>query len=101
MAKAKKKRSTKKKTSTKTKQKTSIHHPYDSITKMVLSDTKEATSFFKSYLPESITSKIDWKTLKLQNASFIDSEFKKSEADLLYLANLKGSKKKDFPVYLI
>ena len=45
---------------------------------------------------KSIRNRIDWRTIKLQNASFIDDELRKTESDLLYLANLKNSETKMF-----
>ena len=60
------------------------HQPHDKIFKAVFYDRVEAEYFFKGYLPETLTSQLDWETLLLESSNFIDEELRGSESDLLY-----------------
>ena len=47
---------------------------------------------FKHHLPSEIYNKIDKKTLLLTNKSFITEEYSDKHSDLVYKANIEGSK---------
>jgi hypothetical protein len=53
----------------------SIHQPHAKLFETVFSDPVEAVSFFQAYLPDALTTRIDWNTLVLKENSFIDEEF--------------------------
>ena len=77
-----------------------LSNPHDKLFKTVFSDPKEARSFFQSYLPETLVSTIDWSSLILIDKEFIDEDFKSSESDLLYQAQLKEGKQ-EIQMYLL
>jgi len=66
-----------------------VHQPHAKLFETVFSDPVEAVSFFQAYLPDSLTTRIDWNTLVLKENSFIDEEFYGSESDILFQAKLK------------
>lgn len=65
----------------------SIHDHYF---KKVLSDIESARSFLESYLPEEVISGIDFKTLSIEQNSFIDKDLNEFHSDLLFSAETKG-----------
>lgn len=80
-----------------------VHQPHDKLFTTVFSDPAEAASFFKAYLPKSLTDIIDWNTLVPKETSFVDEEFRDSESDLLFLVKLKktGNRKQEKFLYLL
>jgi len=74
----------------------SVHQPHAKLFEAVFSDPVEAVSFFQAYLPDALTSRIDWNTLALKENSFIDEEFHGSESDILFQAKLKDTGKDIF-----
>ena len=67
-----------------------IHHAHDKLFKAGFSDPSTAAAFLQSQLSPAIVSRIDWLRLQLQPGSFIDSQFRASESDLLFSAPLAG-----------
>jgi len=63
-----------------------ITHPHDAFTKYALSDPRRAETLFRSKLPETISSRVDWPTLKLQPSTFVDTDLRETRADLLFTA---------------
>jgi predicted transposase YdaD len=61
-----------------------LHHPHDALVRTVLSDMRAAASFLQAHLPVEVSQGLDWATLRLVDGSFVDEEFRASEADLLY-----------------
>ena len=72
-----------------------VHQPNDKLFKQVFSDPATAAGFLSAYLPEAISKAINWAELKLESGSFIDSQFRLHESDLLFSAPLAGH-----PTYL-
>ncbi len=62
----------------------SIHQPHDKLFKLALEEKVLAKEFFTAHLPDHILMKINLSTLKFENHSFIDSDYKEIEADVLY-----------------
>lgn len=61
-----------------------LHHPHDALVRTVLSDVTAATSFLQAHLPPEVSQTLNWATLRLVDASFVDADFRTSEADVLY-----------------
>lgn len=61
-----------------------LHHPHDALVRTVLRDRTAATSFLQAHLPAEVSQRLDWATLSVVEGSFVDEEFRASEADLLY-----------------
>ena len=70
----------------------SVQRPHDKLFKTVFSDTDEAESFLRAYLPETLTAQLDWSTLQLNETSFVDEAMQESESDLLYQVQHKETK---------
>ena len=60
------------------------HNPHDKLFKEAFARREMAKDFFDSYLPDDITSRMDWDTLKLQSGKFTSEALQGSESDLLY-----------------
>ncbi|MEA2012994.1 MAG: Rpn family recombination-promoting nuclease/putative transposase, partial [Verrucomicrobiota bacterium] len=69
------------------------NNPHDKLFKEVFSNKKEAIAFLKDSIPKTVSSKIDWNSLKLQKNNFIDEDMKGSESDLLYEVKLDKTQK--------
>ena len=63
-----------------------IHHPHDKLFKAGFSDPAHAGAFLRSQLPEVLSSRIAWEALHLEPGSYVDSQFRESESDLLFCA---------------
>lgn len=61
-----------------------LHPPHDALVRTVLRDRTAATSFLPVHLPAALSQGLNWATLTLVEGSFVDEEFRASEADLLY-----------------
>ncbi len=68
--------------------KTTIHQPNDKLFKQSMGEIAVAKEFFSTHLPAHILEKIDLDTLKLEKESFIDEEYKATEADVVYSAKM-------------
>jgi predicted transposase/invertase (TIGR01784 family) len=60
--------------------------PHDALIRAVFSRKEEAIGELRAALPASIAAAIDWSTLALVNAHFIDEALATRESDLLYTA---------------
>ncbi len=58
--------------------------PHDSLFKQFLSEKETAKDFFDVWLPDEIKSLCDLNSLKVESGSFIDSEMKNYQSDILY-----------------
>jgi predicted transposase/invertase (TIGR01784 family) len=67
-----------------------LHQPNDKLFKQVFSDPETAAGFLSEYLPGPIAAAVDWSSLKPEAGSFIDSNFRLHESDLLFRAPLSG-----------
>ncbi len=70
-----------------------IWKPHDRLFKQLLGEPQNAASFLESNLPRELTSLMDLGALEVLQESFIDEQFKQSEADLLLatpIANRPG-----------
>jgi predicted transposase/invertase (TIGR01784 family) len=67
-----------------------LHQANDKLFKQVFSDPATAAGFLSAYLPEPIARAVDWAVLTPETGSFIDSQFRRHESDLLFSAPLAG-----------
>jgi len=65
-----------------------LHQPNDKL----FSDPETAAGFLSAYLPASISAAVDWSALKPEAGSFIDSQFRRHESDLLFSAPMRCSR---------
>ncbi|WGM09041.1 Rpn family recombination-promoting nuclease/putative transposase [Arsenophonus nasoniae] len=66
--------------------------PHDSVFKQFLSEKETAKDFFDIWLPDEIKALCDLDSLKVESGSFIDSDMKNYQSDILYsVSTKKGS----------
>ncbi|WP_334472328.1 Rpn family recombination-promoting nuclease/putative transposase [Arsenophonus sp. PmNCSU2021_1] len=66
--------------------------PHDAIFKQFLSEKETAKDFFDIWLPDEIKALCDLDSLKVESGSFVDSEMKNYQSDILYSVKTeKGS----------
>ncbi|WP_026824145.1 Rpn family recombination-promoting nuclease/putative transposase, partial [Arsenophonus nasoniae] len=66
--------------------------PHDAIFKQFLSEKETAKDFFDIWLPDEIKALCDLDSLKVESSSFVDSEMKNYQSDILYsVSTTKGS----------
>ncbi|HGJ5883752.1 Rpn family recombination-promoting nuclease/putative transposase [Arsenophonus sp.] len=66
--------------------------PHDAIFKQFLSEKETAKDFFDIWLPDEIKALCDLESLKVESGSFVDSEMKNYQSDILYsVKTSKGS----------
>jgi predicted transposase YdaD len=61
-----------------------LHQPHDKLFKLGFSQPAEAASFLSTVVPPKLSAAIDWSSLTLQPGSFIDSQYRHQESDLLF-----------------
>ena len=61
-----------------------MHHPHDSMVRVVLRDVASATNFLQRHLPQEVSQALHWSTITLLEGSFVDEDLRGSEADFLY-----------------
>jgi predicted transposase/invertase (TIGR01784 family) len=69
----------------------SIHQPHDKLFKEGFGRPANAAAFLREQLPRTVAENIDWEQLALQSGSFIDSQFRQHESDLLFTAPWRDS----------
>lgn len=69
----------------------SLHQQHDKLFKASFSDPVNAAAFLRHEIPPDLAGKVLWEGLQLQPGSFIDSQFRHSQSDLLFLAPLPES----------
>ncbi|QBY47038.1 Rpn family recombination-promoting nuclease/putative transposase (plasmid) [Arsenophonus nasoniae] len=66
--------------------------PHDAVFKQFLSEKETAKDFFDIWLPDEIKALCDLDSLKVESGSFVDSEMKNYQSDILYsVSTTKGS----------
>ena len=76
----------------------SLHQPHDKLFKAGFSDPVTAAAFLRDQLPPVVSGLIEWSNLKLQSGTFIDSQFRHTESDLLFSTTVSG---KSCQLYLL
>ena len=68
-----------------------IHQPHDKLFKSSFSDPINAAAFLRTEISPALSEQIVWSRLRLEPGSFVDSQFRNSESDLLFSAPLLDS----------
>ena len=68
------------------------HNPHDLFFKETFSNKEVAKAFIADTFPQEITQGLDFRTLKLANTSYIDSNLKEHYADLVYTCKFRKTK---------
>ncbi len=68
-----------------------IHQPHDKFIRLSLGQLRVAQEFFTEHLPATVLENINLATLKLENRSFIDENYKGTEADIVYSVSIAGT----------
>lgn len=63
--------------------------PHDALFRQFLSEKETAKDFFDIWLPDEIKALCDLDSLKVESGSFVDSEMKNYQSDILYSVNTK------------
>lgn len=64
--------------------------PHNALFVQVFSDVRHAARLLRSLLPVAVARRVDWDTLKLVSAHFVDKTLRTRQGDLLYHAKLRG-----------
>ena len=67
-----------------------LHQRHDKLFKSGFSDPANAAGFLRGQFPQALATAIDWGGLRLEPGTFVDSQFRHSESDLLFSAPLHG-----------
>ena len=67
-----------------------VHQPHDKLFKTAFGDPTNAAAFLRGQIPAGISEAVHWEDLHLEPGSFVDSQFRQSESDLLFSAPLHG-----------
>jgi hypothetical protein len=67
-----------------------VSSPHDALFKYVFSQPEHAGSELRAVLPAELCARLDWGTLELQPASFVDERLSGREADLLFTVECEG-----------
>lgn len=73
--------------------------PHDAVFRKFLSEKETAQDFFNIWLPDEIKALCDFDSLKVESGSFVDSEMKNYQSDILY--SVKTTKGKGYFYLLI
>jgi len=68
----------------------SLHQGHDKLFKLGFSTPADAAAFLRWRLAPALADSVDWEGLRLEPGSFIDSQFRSSESDLLFSAPFRG-----------
>ena len=67
-----------------------IHQPHDKFFHLSLAEPQVVKEFFTQHLPPAVLEKVNLAALKLENTTFIDEAYKKTEADVIYSTQANG-----------
>ncbi|MEK7255476.1 MAG: Rpn family recombination-promoting nuclease/putative transposase [Bacteroidota bacterium] len=65
--------------------------PHDRLIKETLSHINEAIRFFKKFLPAHISNRLDFSTLRMENATFLNENGREIYSDLVFSCNWKDT----------
>jgi predicted transposase/invertase (TIGR01784 family) len=68
-----------------------LHQPHDKLFKSTFGDPANAAAFLREQISSGISARLDWERLRLEPGSFVDSQFRSSESDLLFSSSLEGT----------
>jgi Putative transposase, YhgA-like/Domain of unknown function (DUF4351) len=65
-----------------------VHQPHDSFFKSLFGDVRNAAEVLRTALPPRVSAHIDWDSLQVVSASFVDDALKQRHGDMMYRARL-------------
>ncbi len=68
-----------------------LHQPHDKLFKAGFRDPANAAAFLKEQFPAGLAAVIAWEAMRLEPGTFVDSQFRESESDLLFAAPVSGT----------
>jgi hypothetical protein len=68
----------------------SMQTPHDRFFRRVFSDPEHAAGELRTVLPATLAARLDWSSLRLLPATFVDPELAELRADLLFSASVAG-----------
>ena len=68
-----------------------IHQPHDKLFKAGFSNPADAGAFLRWRLPTALVESVAWERMRNEPGTFIDSQFRHSESDLLFSAPYIGA----------
>jgi len=68
-----------------------MNNPHDTFFKETLTRRENAVSFFREYLPESLTVLADWRTLRIVKETYVTPELKERFSDIVYDIRIRGT----------
>ena len=68
-----------------------LHQPHDKLFKAGFRDPANAAAFLKDQIPPALADVIAWEDMRLEPGTFVDSQFRESESDLLFAAPVSGT----------
>ncbi len=66
-----------------------VRRPHDKLFRTVFANPAETAALLRAHLPSSLAAALQWSSLTLQNASFVDDRMRGSEADLLFAESVR------------
>ncbi len=69
-----------------------IKHPHDSFFKILMSDVQNVADFIRGFLPEKISSKVDYSSIKLIDTEKNKKDYKRYYLDIITECLLDGTK---------
>ena len=61
-----------------------VNRPHDKLFRAVFGHAPEAAALLRAHLPDTLARDLQWSSLTLQDATFVDDELRGSESDLLF-----------------
>ncbi len=80
---------------------TTKHSPHDKLFRETLSRRSEAILFFKHFLPKEISKFLDFRTLKIQNTSFVNQRLESHYSDIIYTCRWKNKNQVAYLTFLL
>ena len=84
-----------------------LHQPHDRLFRKVFSEPAEAVGLLRVYVPGWLAETLDWSSLTLMPASYVDDELRASESDLLFAVEWRpgaaesGEARRSLRLYLL
>ncbi len=84
-----------------------LHQPHDRLFRKVFSEPAEAAGLLRVYVPGWLAETLDWSSLTLMPASYVDDELRASESDLLFAVEQRpgaaepGEERRSLRLYLL
>ncbi len=64
--------------------------PHDALVRAILGQTEHAVGILRGLVPAGVADRADWSQLRLQSGSYVDSELRATESDLLFRLPVAG-----------